>query len=85
MVGPQVDAAIFQMKPTDLDAVLSQITAPALVVHGDLDRLCGSAPVTTQCHWSRPLASCDSMNQDIRHFGKSQTNLTELYPSSFKG
>jgi non-heme chloroperoxidase len=40
MVGPQVDAAIFQMKPTDLDAVLSQITAPALVVHGDLDRLC---------------------------------------------
>jgi pimeloyl-ACP methyl ester carboxylesterase len=40
MVGPQVDAAIFQMKPTDLDAVLSQITVPALVVHGDLDRLC---------------------------------------------
>ena len=40
MVGPQVDAAIFQMKPTDLDAVLSQITVPALVVHGDLYRLC---------------------------------------------
>jgi non-heme chloroperoxidase len=40
MVGPQVDAAIFQMKPTDFDEVLSHITVPALVIHGDLDRLC---------------------------------------------
>ena len=40
MVGPQVDAAIFQMKPTDFDEVLSRIAVPALVIHGDLDRLC---------------------------------------------
>jgi non-heme chloroperoxidase len=68
MIGPQIDAAIFQMKPTDFDEVLSQIKVPALVIQGDMDRLC----------------SCNSMNRDILLSGKSRTNSTEHYRNSFR-